>query len=105
VNFRAGCLAAFHQAEATADAAASSGGPSVRYMQHKTLVDWNNEESGNSGTESQCAYAPKRWNVGYSFACFIYNGASKGVGTVQVTSTSSGTASSQTWNESFNPYG
>jgi len=79
---------------------AKATGPSLSYMQHSSLTDFNKRESEH-GTESNCAYDPKKWVPGYRFTCFIYDSASNGIGTVVITSTSSATASEYTWNESF----
>ena len=75
-------------------------GPSLNYMQHTSLKDFNKQEN-LSGSTSNCTYDPKKWVPGYRFTCFIYNSNSTGIGTVVITSTSSATANEYTWNEAF----
>jgi hypothetical protein len=80
-----------------------STGPTVSYMKQTSLSDFNSHENVNA-PQSNCTYDPSQWKPGYKFVCYIYDYNNSGIGEVDIVSTSTASASTQTWNESYNLY-
>lgn len=79
---------------------AKFSGPSIGYMRHETLTDFNKAEH-RLGTEADCTYIPTKWSPGYTFTCYIYGRKGTGLGSVTVTATDSTSSGETTWNESY----